>query len=74
MMLLPILPLSHLSSARCALFHLSNRTRPSVPSSPLAVSSTTLSGTVAKSANSAREGPCESDAGTARISFGSFDE
>src|SRR6266702_570148 len=34
----------------------------------------TLSGMAAKSANSIRDGPCENDAGTARMSLGSFDE
>src|SRR5882757_5600841 len=34
----------------------------------------TLSGTAAKSANNDRDGPCENDAGTARMSLGSFDE
>ena len=48
--------------------------RPSVPSSPRPVRRITLSGTAAKSANNDRDGPCENDAGTARMSLGSFDE
>ena len=34
----------------------------------------TLSETAAKSAKSNRDGPCESDAGTARMSLGSFEK
>src|SRR5882762_5918161 len=74
MTLLPSLPLSHLSSGRCESFHRLNKIRPKVPSSPREVNSTTLSGTAAKSANSAREGPYERDAGTASINLGSFEE
>ncbi|KAL9712955.1 hypothetical protein Ac2012v2_004196 [Leucoagaricus gongylophorus] len=57
MILLPILPLSHLSSPRCRSFHRSKSNRPSVPSSSRLVSKTTLSGTAAKSANIFLEGP-----------------
>lgn len=74
MILLPILPLSHLASSLCELFHLSKRRRPSVPGSPRPVSRTTLSGISANCAKSAREGPCDRVAGTASMSFGSFDE
>jgi hypothetical protein len=74
MTLIPIFPLSHLFSARCPSFHLSNRSLANVPSSLRPVSKMTLSGMAAKSAKRCLDGPCEREAGTARISFGSFEE
>ena len=50
--------------------HLSNNDRLREPVSPTLASTTKLPGTLANSANSSRDGPCERLAGTARISFG----
>ena len=74
MTLLPIFPLSHLSVSLCELFQRSKSMPVSVPSSPLQVKRTTLSGTAAKSTNKDLDAPCDNEAGTARMILGSFEE
>ena len=73
-MLLLSLPLSHLSSGCWELSQHSNSMHPSVPFSPCPVRRMTLSGTAVKSAKSNCDGSGKSDAGTARMSLGSFEE
>ena len=66
----PILPLPHFALSSCCDSHRSYRSRASVPSSPRFVKSTTLPSRFARDVKSHREGPCESEGGMAKISFG----